>query len=62
MSYENLAGSGLQKLGVVAFQILFEAAENWHFPPKRWTKTEYGKRLWRKKQAPIRREYRYKRI
>jgi hypothetical protein len=39
-----MAASGLQKPGVVGFQILFEAAENWHFPPKLWTKTAYGKR------------------
>jgi hypothetical protein len=50
MSYENLIGSGLQKVGGVGFQILFEAAKNWHFPLKVWTKSEYGTRLGRKKQ------------
>lgn len=50
MSYENLNGSGLQKIGVGAFHILFEADKNWHFPLKVWTKSEYGMRLGRKKQ------------
>jgi hypothetical protein len=39
MSYENSTGSGLLKIGIVVFHILFEAAENWHSPPKVWIKT-----------------------
>jgi hypothetical protein len=39
MGYENSTGSGLQKTGIVVFQILFETAENWHSPPKVRTKT-----------------------
>lgn len=44
MSYENLMRSGLQDVGVVVFHILFEAAENWHFPFKILPKTEFEKR------------------